>query len=267
MLTVVKQNFNFFIQALKVSIMSAMEYKVSFLIQAVFMFINNGFFLVFWSVVFNINDGKLQDLEFDYILLLWSIPVISYGVTYFFFGGVTQLNTYIITGQMDSFMLQPKNPILNVITSKCYFSACGDLIYGLVIGIVASKYNIIKLLIIIISGIFGSVFYVSTEIILRAISVWLKDTENIANKYKDTLLTTFSNYPESIFSKGIKLILYTVVPAGYISFLPIKIFYSLDFRFSFIIIAVGILYLAAAILVFNKAMKCYESGNSISMKM
>lgn len=267
MLMVVKNNFKFFLQAIKVSIMSAMEYKTSFVIQTIFMFINNGFFLVFWNVIFSVNNGLVNGVGFNNILLLWSIPVISYGVTYFFFGGVVNINTFIITGQMDSYMLQPKYPLLNVLTSKCSFSACGDLIYGMVIGAIATDFNLKRIFVILVFGIFGSIFYISTEVILRSLSVWLKDTEKIANRYKDSLLTTFSSYPEQIFSKGVKMLLYTVIPAAYISYLPMKLVYTFEFKYVCLIVLIGLLYLSVAIIIFNKAMKCYESGNIIAMKM
>lgn len=267
MLMVAKNNLRFFLQALKVSVMSAAEYKTSFIIQTVFMFINNGFFLVFWNVVFRINKGNMNGVSFNNILYLYSIPVISYGVAYFFFGGCTNINQFIITGQMDSFMLQPKCPLLNVLTSKCNFSAFGDLLYGIVIGLFATKGNMLSFSLLVILGIFGSIFHISTDIIFRSISVWLKDTEEIARVYTHSLLTTFSSYPEQIFGKCTKVLLYTVIPAAYISYIPIKIIDSFNLFYIGLIFIVGILYMLVAILIFNKAMKSYESGNLVSMKM
>ena len=133
----VKNNIRYFFNALKVSIKSAMAYKVSFIIQTVFMFINNIFFLIFWAVVFS-KTGNNTDITFNNVLYLWSFSALSYGIAYFFFAGVQKINDYIITGAMDSFLLQPKNILLNVATSKCSFSACGDLIYGIVIGAIAA---------------------------------------------------------------------------------------------------------------------------------
>lgn len=267
MLMVAKNNLRFFLQALKVSVMSAAEYKTSFIIQTVFMCINNGFFLVFWNVVFGINNGSMNGVLFSNILYLYSIPIISYGVAYFFFGGCTNINQFIITGQMDSYMLQPKCPLLNVLTSKCNFSAFGDILYGIVIGFFATNGNIRNFILIIILGTFGSIFHIATEIIFRSISVWLKDTEEIARVYTHSLLTTFSTYPEQIFGKSIRVLLYTVIPAAYISYLPIKIIDSFNMLYIGLIFIVGILYMQVAIFVFNKAMKSYESGNLVYMKM
>ena len=113
MLMEVKNNIRYFFDALKVSIKSAMAYKVSFIIQTVFMFINNIFFLIFWAVVFS-KTGNNTDITFNNVLYLWSFSALSYGIAYFFFAGVQKINDYIITGAMDSFLLQPKNILLNV---------------------------------------------------------------------------------------------------------------------------------------------------------
>lgn len=259
-------NVNFFAKATLCSIKSAMEYKVSFIVQSIFMFINNGFWLIFWLVIFNANSGDINGVKFDTILYLWSIPVISFGIAYFFFGGSDNINNYIISGQMDSYMLQPKNPLLNILTSKCRFSAFGDLMYGIVLGLIVVKFNILQFLLLLVLGIFGSIFYISTNIILRSLSVWLGDTELIAQKYIYSVLTTFSIYPEQLFSGILKVILYTIVPVGYMAYMPINIVAKFDIVSTIYVFIAGAVYMITAIIVFNKAMKNYESGNTISMR-
>ena len=138
MLMEVKNNLRFLLKALKYNILSAFEYKKSFLIQVIFMFINNGFFLVFWNVVFAKNGGSLNNIEMKDIYILWTIPTISWGIASFFFGGATKLNEYIKNGNLDTFILQPKNMFLNIATSYSDFGAAGDLLYGLLIGIIAA---------------------------------------------------------------------------------------------------------------------------------
>jgi len=121
MLMEVKNNIKFFFKALKYNILSAMEYKKSFLIQMIFMFVNNGFFLVFWNVVFAKNGGTLNDVVMNDIYLLWGIPTMSWGLTLFFFGGISKFNEYIITGKLDTFNFQPKNIILKITKSYSEF--------------------------------------------------------------------------------------------------------------------------------------------------
>ena len=148
--------------------------------------------------------------------------------------------------------------LLNVCTSKCNFAACGDLLYGIVVGIIATGGDIRKILLMLFIGLFGSIFFISTEVILRSISVWIGDTKTIANRYVEMLLITFSTYPENIFKIGIKFILYTVVPVAYLAYIPSSLMANF--------IAVGLVYFTVAVITFNKAMKNYESGNNLAMK-
>lgn len=265
MLTEVKNNIRYFFNAIKISIKSAMAYKVSFLVQTIFMAINNVFFLIFWGVVFS-NTGSDSGITFNNVLYLWSFSTIAYGFAYFFFGGIQKINDYIITGAMDSYMLQPKNVLLNVATSKCNFSAFGDLLYGVVVAAIASGGDIRKILIVLLLGMFGSIFFISTEVMARSISVWIGDTKTIANRYVEMLLITFSTYPENIFKTGIKVMLYTIVPVAYLAYIPASLVESFNIYSLLLVLGVGLVYGISAILVFNKAMKNYESGNSLAMK-
>lgn len=266
MLTEVKNNLKFFLRATLCSAMSAMEYKASFLVSSIFMFVNNGFFLVIWATIFNANGKSLNGINFDTILYLWSLPVIGYGFAYFFFGGVVNINKYIISGAMDSYMIQPKHPLLNVLTSKCNFSAFGDLAYGVVLGVIVTKGNLLNLMFLILIGIFSGIFYIASDIIIRSISVWLGDTETIAKTYTNNFLIQFSIYPEQLFGGILKFILYTLVPVGYMAYMPINLLVKFDIGQLGIVLLTGMLYMTLAIFIFNKAMTKYESGNTISMR-
>lgn len=265
MLTEVRNNLVYLFNALKVGIKSAMAYKASFIVQSLFMFVNNIFFLVFWKVVFA-NASNTLDISFDTILYLWSVSTMGYGIAYFFFGGCKKINEYILNGTMDSFILQPKNLLLNVISSKCIFSAFGDFMYGLILSAVVTHLCIPKMLLMLLFAVIGGTFFISMEVTLRSLSVWLGDTNALACRYTETLTLTFSTYPENIFSVTIKALLYTIIPVAYIVYLPIKLVLDFNILTFILIILVQIIYCTIAVVVFNKAMKSYESGNNMSMK-
>lgn len=263
MLTVGKNNIMYIIKAIKCNIKSILEYKTSFFSQAIFMFVNNGFFLVFWNVVFGINGN--QDIGMKQIYYLWAISTISYGIAYFLFGGISNIGRNIITGGMDSYLTQPKNIFINVATSRCDFSAFGDLIYGLVIGVLAAN-NIFEYFQILGYSILGSIIYISTVTIIRSLATFIGDVDELAERYEHTFLINFSVYPQEIFGKVIKFILYTLVPAGYIVHLPTKLIKEFKVTtFICLIIAIAI-YTFVAIIIFKKALKNYESGNSMVLR-
>lgn len=265
MLTVVKNNLRFLFESVKCNILSAIEYKKSFLVQVIFMFINNGFFLIFWNVVFAKSGGSLTNVEMKDIYILWAIPTMSWGLALFFFGGVSKLNEYIITGKLDTFILQPKNMFLNIATSYSDFGAAGDFLYGLLMAMLASG-NIVEFIKILLFVIPATIITICVHILIRVLAIWLGDVENIAHIYMFSLYITFSTYPEQIFSKILKVLFYTVVPVGYLVYMPIRILENFDIKLLIAIILFTIFISLFTTLVFKKAMKKYESGNSIAMK-
>lgn len=266
MLMEVKNNIRYILYAIKCNVLSALEYKKSFIIQTIFMFINNGFFLIFWNVVFGINGNNINGLEMKDILYLWSIPTISYGIAHFVFGGVRNLDKFIINGSLDSFLTQPKNAYINVITSNCDFSAFGDILYGTSMAIYLSN-NITDFLIQIVYAIIGAVLIVTTSTIIRSFAVWIGDVSQMAQTYEHNMLINFATYPEAIFGNVTKFFLYTIIPAGYMVHLPIKLIGNFNIYGFLLVILATIIYVLIAGMLFRKVLNRYESGNSMGMKM
>lgn len=265
MLMEVKNNLKYIKKAVICNLKSVLEYKTSFIIQTIFMFINNFFFLIFWKVVFRVSNNQTNGIEMKDILYLWSIPVIAYGLSHFIFGGIENISKNLISGGMDSYMTQPKNIFINIATSKCDFSACGDLLYGLLIGIIASR-NLIDFIKILLYSVIGSIIMIAVMTIIRSLAAFIGDIDELAERYEHALLINFSTYPEEIFGKIVKGVLYTIVPVGYIVYIPIKLLGSFNIKYFLLLIIITILLIVTAIIVFNKALKNYESGNSMTLK-
>ena len=266
MLTEAKSYFRFIKMSMIKNMKAAIEYRKSFIIQTVFMFINNFFFLLFWNIVFDVSGDSIKGITMNDILYLWSIPTLSYGIAFFFFGGAQKLGDYILNGGVDILLLQPKNVIINALLSSSDFSAFGDLLYGFLIGLFAVQFNMSKFLLLIILSCVSAVFFICTNVILSVISVWVGDTSNIEHIYTYTMLISFCTYPENIYSGIIKFLMYTVIPAGYISFIPIKIVATLDFSLLLILLPIAIIYILLTILICQKALAKYESTNNILLR-
>ncbi len=265
MLMEVKNTINFIIKSMICNMKSSLEYKKSFFMQVIFMIVNNGFFLIFWGVVFKVNGGSISEISMKDILYLWSIPTTAWGIAHFFFGGVTEINRYIINGELDTYLLQPKNMFFNIATSKCDIGAFGDLVYGLILSIIVSN-NIFNFMMIMLYTIIATIFTITVSVIIRSLSIWLGDVENIAHVYEQSLFLTLNIYPEVIFGKGIKLLMYTLVPAMYAIHIPIKLLGKFNIKLFILVVIVMFIYVVIAKFIFNKVLRKYESGNNISLK-
>ena len=265
MLTEVKNLLRFLKESIKCNLKSAVEYKKSFLIQLILMIVNNGFFLIFWVVVFNINGGTIEGITMKDVLYLWAIPPATWGLANFLFGGFREINRYVINGQLDTYFLQPKNMLLSVGVSKTEFGACGDLIYGLVLGFIACE-SILEGFLMISYIIFGTILTAASFIIIRCLAFYLGEFDQIAHVYENSLFITLSTYPMNIFSDFFKFLMYTVIPVAYLIHIPINLIYEFDIVQYLLIIVVSIGLFVFANIFFNKSLKRYESGNSMLMR-
>ena len=266
MLTVAKNYIRFMKESIKCNLKSVLEYKKSFLIQTIFMIVNNFFFLVFWIVVFAGNGGEIEGLTMNDVLYFWSLPVISYGVAFFFFGGITKLGKYILEGSLDTYLTQPKNVLMNVMVSGMDFNAFGDLVYGSVMGLFAVNFDMKRYAILVTLGIIGAVFYICVEAIIRLFTIKIGSTDNIEHIYINTLMITFATYPEAIYGNFAKGLMYTIIPSAYIAFVPIKFVQTLNLKFLLMLLT-AVCVIVTITFTFSKQMlKKYESGNNISMR-
>lgn len=265
MLTEAKKLLKFLLISTKYNIKSAFEYKKSFITQTIFMFVNNGFFLIFWIVVTGVGGENTSGIDMKQILYIWSIPTIAIGISNFFFNGISQLNRYIISGELDTYIIQPQNTLLAVATSKCSFAAAGDILYGIVLGIYVSD-TILKFLSIIIFALIGTIIFCSVSTIVRLLAIWFGDVDNVASVYENSLLITFSTYPEQIFGKTTKFLMYTAIPAGYMVHMPIRILEEFNIVYIGITLLSAIIFSVSANIMFKIALKKYESGNNIALR-
>lgn len=246
---------------IKYNVKSSFSNKKSFTIQAICMFINNFVFLIFWFALFSSKGGNINGIEITDILYVWSIPVISFGVALFFFGGVETIVQDIIYGKLDMYLVLPKHSLISVITSRSTLSAMGDILYGLVMGLFAVKFNVINYIFLLLISVLTSVIVVCVFCMFRLLCFWLGDISRLSDTYLMSLTLTFTIYPEKIFGTFSKFLMYTIVPAAYMAHIPIKILTDFNVKWLVIEVIVLIVFVAATYFIYELGLKKYESSN------
>ena len=74
-------------------------------------------------------------------------------------------------------------------------------------------------------------------------------------------LVLFASYPVDLFGARARFLLYTVVPAGFVSGVPVRLLNDFDWRWAFGMAAVAIGLLVAASTAFNRGLRRYTSGS------
>ncbi|MDF2671759.1 MAG: hypothetical protein K0R09_24 [Clostridiales bacterium] len=265
MLMEVKKSLKLMFYYFKFNISAAMEYRVSFLVQTFGMALNNSAFIFFWWILFT-NVPRIGGYGFKEEMMLWALSSTSYGICFVLFGNVNQITRMIMNGELDTYLLQPKDPLVNLVCSKTILSALGDALYGVILFFIINGFNLKKFTLFLLLCITGALIIASILITIHGLSFYTGNAEGFAQMVIEFIIS-FSIYPEGIFNNALKTILYTILPVAFIVYIPAKVLTQFSIVHLVSILGVAVLWIIIAYTVFYKGLKRYESGNLIISKL
>lgn len=257
MLTAVKNNFKVFALSFKYNLMKEMVNKVSFIMNIVLMMANNSFFIIQWLVIFSLKDN-ICGLGFYDIMRIWAISASTFGFAHTFFYGVMDLNETITNGLLDTYLVQPKNVLMMVATSKTKVSAIGDLLYGYVIMLIINP-SVKDILLFTLFTIIGGIIFTAFVVIVNCIAFVIPRSDGLSNSLV-SILVSVSTYPPDIFKRGIQFIICFIIPAGLTVYFPTMLIQNFELRLFLVLLVVLTLYVTLAFVLFNKGLKRYSSA-------
>lgn len=265
MLMEVKKSLKLMGYYFKFNISSVMEYRVSFLIQCFGMILNNSAFIFFWWILFK-NVNTIGGYGFKEEMMLWALMSTSFGLCFVFFGNVNQITRMILNGELDTYLLQPKDPLINILCSKTIVSAWGDTLYGVILFLVIKGFDPRTFLLFLLLCITGALIFSSVLVTFHALSFYAGSAEGLSQTVTEFFIS-FSIYPEGIFNNAVKYVLYTVIPVAFIVYIPAKLINEFSILRLLEVLGVTLLWMIIAYTVFYKGLKKYESGNLIINKL
>lgn len=243
---------------------AAFALRGAFWLQVAFMAANNVIFFATWWIFFA-RFESVRGWQAADVMALFGIVATAFGITVVLFGGVRDLARTVHDGDLDAFLTQPKSALLHVLGSRTVSAGWGDMASGLVFvaasGLVAPQTLPVALFAIAVSA----AVFIAAGVVIHSAVFWLGDVEALSRSAWEFLLT-FSTYPEPLFGGALRIVLFSIVPAGFIGYLPVSLLR--DFSGAALLAcglaAVG--WLALAGLVFRIGLRRYESGNRFATR-
>jgi len=252
-----------FVRALiATNLKAALALRGAFVMQAAFMALNNATFFVFWWALMRhvrtIRGWTLGDIQ-----LLFGIVAAAVGLTVTVAGGVRHLGRFIEDGDLDTLLTQPKSVLAYALGVRSMPSGVGDFVSGLIFIAWSGEVSWRSLPLVAAAIVASALVFVACGIVFFSLAFWLGKVETVARQLWD-LLITFSLYPEPLFGGMLRLALFTVLPAGFVGYLPARVVHAPS------ILGVGALaigsvaYVGLAVLVFDRGLRRYASGSRFS---
>lgn len=250
---------------IKTSIHSSLTLRESFLLQSFFMMLSNVVFFSFWWIYFT-NFSSVKGWTLSDMAILYAIVNGGYGLFSVFFGGCRSLARMIYEGDLDALLVKPKNLLLQIMASKSVPSGWGDIFSACFFLIAAGNCTVETVLLIMLFIFTACVVICSFSIIMGSLAFWIGDSHMLSKQIFEFLLT-FSNYPKSLYVGSVKYFLLTIIPSGFIGFMPVEVLkeYSLVGVISIVLFSAA--YFIFATKIFYHGLKHYSSGNKSGFKV
>jgi ABC-2 type transport system permease protein len=245
----------------RLNLQGAMEYRASFLLHASFMALNNAVFLGFWWIFFE-RFGDVEGWALEHVFEIFGVAALAFGLARVVFGNLPSLSTLIEEGRLDQALSQPKDPLLKLLAGRTSPASVGDLAFGVVLVVFFTRHGAAALPRLLVLASMGASVIVSCGVLIHSLAFLMGRARGVAGRLDEALLT-FALYPEELFSGAVRTMLFTVLPAGFISYVPVRLLARPEPRELAAYAALCLVLLVVAHAVFSRGVRAYESGNQL----
>ena len=249
-----------FVRALlATNVKATLMLRGAFVMQVVFMALNNLTFFVFWWALMrrvpDLRGWRLGDIQ-----LLFGVVAAGFGAAVTLAGGVRHLGRFIDEGELDTLLTQPKPVLVHALGLRLQASGFGDALSGIVFIAYSGQVSWRALPVVVLAIVASALVLVASGIVFFSLAFWLGRVETVARQLWD-LLITFSLYPEPLFGGVLRLALFTLLPAGFVGYVPARLVRSPSVGLVLLMSAAIAVYLTIAIVVFDRGVRRYTSGS------
>ena len=264
MLTEVKNQIKISFLSVKYALIREMLNKTTFITNIIFMILNNASFIIQWVILYSLKDN-VGGYTLKQVLLLWGLAAGTYGFSRFFFKDAFNLTEIINTGKLDAYLVQPKNVLISCITSSVEVSCIGDILYAYIMLIIFGL-NIENFILFTFFSILGGLTVASISIIFSSLTFWFGKVDILSNT-ANSLMISFATYPDGIFKGLIKVLFYTIIPIGFVNYLPTKIMTEFNLLYVLIIVFSTLFFVSLAFIIFYRGLRKYSSSNLMNARL
>lgn len=254
------------LELVKLSILSAMEYRIAFIVQIVGMILNDAAHLAIWIIFFS-RFNEIQGWAANDMFLLFSIFFVSFGLFAFFAGGAIEMAKYISRGQMDYFLALPKNPMWHITSIYTEIPAMGDIILGITLFLFfTGPLSLEKILVYALVVTFSSLIIYNFAVVTQSLAFFFGNYDESAERWIWILFGVVI-YPQSVFTGWLKVIMLTILPAYFVVAVPVSLLKHFDWGVFGSLFGFWLITLLLALFIFKRGLRRYESGNLLDPRL
>lgn len=211
-----------YLRLIGASVRAQMQYRASFVIRSGvdFLVVIADFVPIYFLVR---RFGALEGWSFAELALLYGMVEVSWATIEGALRGFEHFGTYLIQGEMDRWLLRPRNVILQIATHWFELRKLGRIAQGLIVLTVAAvvlRLDAAALGWVAVGVLGGMLFFAGVVILGAATQFWtLGETAELQNMLTYGGSAALS-YPVSIYSRWFRRVVTYGIPLAFVNYFP-----------------------------------------------
>jgi ABC-2 type transport system permease protein len=225
------------------------------LVFTCFMFVQNLIFFLAWVFFFG-AVGEVRGWRLHDVAMLYGFLAFAFGFALFLSDGIRTLPLCIQDGSLDTFIVRPRHPLPALMFSRSSASSLGDVLSAPLYWFAFGGLTLDRLPMLLVVALLAAAIFQAATVLTYSVAFWLSGGGRFSDQLFEILIITAS-VPQHGQPLGMKLVLFTAIPAGFITLTPVSLMKNFDGWLLAGLTAATLAYAALAVFVFNAGLRRY----------
>jgi ABC-2 type transport system permease protein len=227
-------------------------------LQMFVMMVNDFVWVVFWVLFFD-RVGTLGGWDRDSILLLQAVLTTAGGLSLGLFANARRIGAMAVGGDLDAVLALPVAPLPFVLLRRIEPVNLGDLAFGIGLFAIACDPTPARALAFVLVVLASTLLLTGFLVLTGALAFFLGRSETGELGFHGMLL--LGAYPVDLFAGAIRLVLFTVVPAAFVSAVPARLIEEFEAGRALALGGAAAAFAVVATTTFTLGLRRYTSGS------
>jgi ABC-2 type transport system permease protein len=245
--------------AMRSAFADAAARRSAFWAQVSAMVVNDVAWVAFWFLFFH-QVGSVRGWDTDRVLLLLAVLTTSAGLVLGLFSNARRLPTLVEDGSLDEVLSLPVTPLPHLLVRRVDVVNLGDVAFGIVLFLVAGHPSPQRTL-VFVAGVLASAVLLTGFLVLVGCLTFVGTHGRVTDLGLEAVLL-LSSYPADVFTGATKALLYSAIPAAFVSAVPARLVDDFDLGDAALLLLVAAVFAVLGSVAFSLGLRRYSSGSA-----
>jgi ABC-2 type transport system permease protein len=245
-------------RVMRAAFRDALANRRSFWVQVLVMAVNDVTWVIFWALFFS-AVGNVRGWDRGDVLMLFAILLTASGVALGLVGNARKLGQLVADGEIDAALAQPLDPLSYLLARRVDTVLLGDLLMGPLLFVYASDRSITSFALYVAGALCGSIVMIGFLVSISSLTLFVGGRGEQADLGFQAILI-MASYPLDIFGGPTKVVLFTLIPAAFVTGLPASLLRGFDTGTALALVGAAVFFSLLGITLFRLGLRRYASG-------